>query len=347
MYRHSFFLGLVLLGSANGSLHTTTFDDASQQVVDSPFILKYTKTTLPTNNNIRSSDDAIPFITLHGLGDACENSGMAQFTQELADGTGSYGKCVEFGAGTDSWFKPIPEQVEKACQVIKADPKLANGFNVVGLSQGNCVARGLIEQCLNSSQVHNYVSLGGPHMGVASIPQCESGVICKILNGFIGLGVYTKLAQDHVGPANYFKDPSDLKSYLSGNIWLPEVNNEDPSKLNPSYKKAMASLNSVTLVKFAADTVVDPKESEWFGFFKPGGKTTILAFNETDDYLNDTFGVKTLNEAGKLKFVTQPGQHLNIDKALVDNTIIPALKSSSAASRRIPSKIRASKLFLG
>jgi palmitoyl-protein thioesterase len=38
------------------------------------------------------------------------------------------------------------------------------------------------------------------------------------------------------------------------------------------------------LVKFADDTVVDPRGTEWFEFFAPGQSETMLPMKETDLY---------------------------------------------------------------
>jgi len=199
------------------------------------------------------SDGQRPFIILHGLGDACANDGMKQITSMIANGASTYGNCVEFGAGGDSFTTTMQTQIDKACAAIAADSKLAHGFNIVGLSQGNAVARGVIEQC-NTGPVHNFVSLGGPHEGTSSLPQCPSGPICALVDDFLRLGVYTGLAQSHIGPANYYKDPADMDQYLAHCTWLPFVNNEKSA--NSTYKAKLSALNQLVLVKFEADTVL-------------------------------------------------------------------------------------------
>jgi len=270
---------------------------------------------------------ARPFVILHGLGDACSNSGMKQITQLIATGANTYGNCIEFGAGGDSFTTTIQAQIEKTCAAIQADAKLANGFNIVGLSQGNAVARGVIEQC-DTARVYNFVSLGGPHEGTSSLPQCPSGPICALVDSFLRLGVYSGVAQNHIAPANYFKDPSEIDTYLKSCTWLPYINNEQPTALNATYKAKLADVNELTLVKFLADTVLSPPDTEWFGFWSDASRKAITPMNQTAGYASDAIGLKTLNEKGAIKFVAQPGQHLNIDKALLDNTVIPAMRNS-------------------
>jgi len=80
--------------------------------------------------------------------------------------------CREIGDGVkDSLFMPLRQQASIACEKIKQMPELSEGYNIVAESQGNLVARALIEFCDNAPPVINYVSLGGPHAGVAAIPE--------------------------------------------------------------------------------------------------------------------------------------------------------------------------------
>jgi len=56
-----------------------------------------------------------------------------------------------------------------------------------------------------------------------------------------------------------------MEQYLEDSVFLPYLNNEagdDASKM--ANKTRFSALNSAMLVMFAEDTVVYPKESEWF-----------------------------------------------------------------------------------
>lgn len=76
---------------------------------------------------------------------------------------------------------------------------------------------------------------------------------------------------------------------------------------------------------FSQDTMVYPKESEWFQELDKLGRVTPL--EESDFYKNDYIGVKALNEAGKIQFVEVDGDHLQFSQEDIDNTIIPFLLS--------------------
>ena len=78
---------------------------------------------------------AVPTAVFHGLGDACIYPGMHSFTNQIAEGTASYAKCLEVGNGSlTSMFVNFEKQAELACAAINADSNFAGEFNVVGLS---------------------------------------------------------------------------------------------------------------------------------------------------------------------------------------------------------------------
>ena len=57
-------------------------------------------------------------------------------------------------------------------------------------------------------------------------------------------------------------------------------------------------LENLVLVKFNQDSMVVPRESEWFGFYKEGQSKELYTLEESPVYLNDTLGLKTLDQTG-------------------------------------------------
>lgn len=262
-----------------------------------------------------------PIAVFHGLGDCCYYPGMAQFTEYLRKSVGKYVRCVEIGDGsTTSWFKAFQSQSEEACAKVKADPEFANGLSVVGLSQGGLIARYIAEAC--GVNVHTAVTLGGPHMGVSKLPNCLSGFVCALVNDALDQGVYSPFSQDHVGPAGYFKDQFDFANYLKASNFLANLNNE--RSINPNYKQGIQSLDNLVLIKFTEDTVVDPPDSEWFGYFE-NNTWKLQYMNETSDYLNDLIGLQEIFNQGKIHFIPIVGNHLQFTEQEFTQQILPYL----------------------
>lgn len=270
------------------------------------------------------ASSGVPLAIFHGLGDDCRFPGMHSFVKHFNKTLGVYTKCVEVGNGsTDTWQESMSKQAQQACAEIKADPNLANGFNVLGLSQGALLARSVIEQC--DVKVFKMSTMGGPHMGVATLPNCHHGWFCNTINFFVDLGVYTSLAQANVGPAGYYKDQYKYKLYLEKSDFLADLNNERATK-NPSYKAKFSALEAVQLIKFTKDTVVDPQESEWFGYYAIDSKD-LTTLNQTQLYQDDFIGLKGLYDSGKVQFVEIAAQHLQMSAAEIDEYIVPFFQS--------------------
>jgi len=108
-------------------------------------------------------------------------------------------------------------------------------------------------------------------------------------------------------------------------FFLPDINNDN--SVNIVYRKNIMALNNFVLVMFQYDSIVVPRESEWFGFYRDGDLNTILPYNLTLLYLEDRIGIRTLDKLGKLKFLSCPGDHMQFTMTwFTKNIILPFLR---------------------
>ncbi|KAK4266716.1 hypothetical protein QN277_023602 [Acacia crassicarpa] len=294
-----------------------------------------------------SSALSIPFIVLHGLGDECKNRAVKHFTELLSNWSGSQGYCIQIGDGSwDSWTMPLMEQTTIACDEVKKMTALRQGYNIVGLSQGNMIGRGLVEFCDEGPPVKNFISLAGPHAGIASIPFCGSEQLCILLDELIKLEIYSPFVQEHLAPSNYLKIPTDIVAYINGCKFLPKLNNEIMNMKNYTYKQRFASLENLVLIMFEQDNVLIPRETSWFGYYPDGAFYPVLPAQETKLYREDWIGLKTLDEAGKVKFINVSGNHLEISVGDMKKYIVPFLKNQTSIAAH-PKSLESSSEMVG
>jgi len=261
-------------------------------------------------------DTKLPTVFGHGMGDSCFNGGMKQITADAGKHIGSYAVCVPTG---DNWLSDtlngflmnMDKSVDVFAAKIQADPKLKGGFNAIGFSQGNSLIRGYIHK-YNNPPVMNVLHVHGTVSGVSGIPQCNpagSG-LCQGIAALAGDLCYNSLVQGILFQADYFRDPNKITSPgYEQHSQLALWNNEIKGKENATYKENFVSVNKYVMVKAMKDTMVFPNEGEHWGHFKDGTYDAI-PMNQTKWYTEDTFGLKTADEAKKIHFETTPGNHL-------------------------------------
>lgn len=112
----------------------------------------------------------------------------------------------------------------------------------------------------------------------------------------------------------------DYTNYITHSQFIAEINNE--VTVNPIYKQRLSALKRFVMVKFTGDTIVDPVESEWFGFFAYGDTKTIVALEDTKLYKEDRLGLKALDQSNRLIRISLPGDHLQISREWYTSEII-------------------------
>jgi pimeloyl-ACP methyl ester carboxylesterase len=135
-------------------------------------------------------------------------------------------------------------QVASFAETVQSDPNLAGGFNLLGYSQGGIVTRAFLEMH-NKPPVHNYVTLGAPHVrisGISMMQDEEVADVCVVQAGEGGVPqvhipgldpiadevLYEDWAQRTFSFAGYWHDPLDEQRYLDKCKFLPY--NSSPKK---------------------------------------------------------------------------------------------------------------------
>jgi palmitoyl-protein thioesterase len=252
-----------------------------------------------------------------------ENDGLrsvGELAQEIYPGMSVY--FVHFGddGGADrtaTFYGNVTEQLAEACEAIANEPELAAApaINALGFSQGGQFLRGYVERC-NAPPVATLVTMGAQHNGISEFRECEAtDWVCRGAEGLLRGNTWSNWVQAHLVPAQYFRDPEDLESYLESSNWLADVNNEREEK-NLFYIANMRDLERFVMYIFSEDTTAIPKESAWFSEVnRTSGEVTKL--QDRKMYEEDWLGLKFLDEQGRLEFNTAEGKHMNITEDLL------------------------------
>ncbi|MBN3305868.1 PPT1 thioesterase, partial [Amia calva] len=223
------------------------------------------------------------------------------------------------------FFMDVNAQVALVCAQLSQDPQLQGGYNAMGFSQGGQFLRAVAQRC-PSPPMRNLISVGGQHQGVYGLPHCpgQSSHICDWIRKMLNSGAYTAAVQNHLVQAQYWHDPLNEELYRNHSLFLADINQE--RVMNETYKKNLQSLNKLVLVKFLKDSMVDPRESEWFGFYKPGQAKETQTLQESVLYTEDRLGLREMDKSKKLDFLSCDGDHLQFTEDWFTEHLLPYLQ---------------------
>jgi palmitoyl-protein thioesterase len=276
--------------------------------------------------NFDDNETPLPIVVWHGLGDDF-SGGAAEIVKETAEKIyqGTYVHVVSLGGsdpGADSratFLGDVNTQLEAVCQELAADNILstAPAIDAVGFSQGGQFLRAYIERC-NNPPVRSLVTFGSQHNGISRAYKCEdSSWFCWMVYNGMKIGVWTNYAQTNLVPAQYYRDPADLESYIAHSHFLADINNEKEQR-NETYAKHIASLAHFAMILFDDDETVVPFQSSWF---EEVNGTEVVPLRERALYKEDWLGLQALDKKGGLHFLRNPGKHMAIDDEILDKVI--------------------------
>ncbi|XP_072273743.1 palmitoyl-protein thioesterase 1 [Pyxicephalus adspersus] len=273
----------------------------------------------------------VPLVIWHGMGDSCCNPLSMGSIKKMVEQQipGIYVLSLKIGDNIvqdmeNSFLLNVNTQVDMVCNQLAKDPNLQQGYNSMGFSQGGQFLRAVAQRC-PSPPMKNLISIGGQQQGVFGFPQCPGEIShwCDWIRKILNVGAYTKAMQEHLVQAEYWHDPLNEEEYRNGSIFLADINQE--RGINESYKHNLQALNKFVMVKFLRDTMVDPPDSEWFGFYRPGQGKEIIPLQESSLYTEDRLGLKEMDKAGKLVFLAADGNHLQFSEEWFNEKILPFL----------------------
>lgn len=207
-----------------------------------------------------------PIVMWHGMGDSCCSPNSLGYLKSLIEQTipNVYVYSIQFGQSSFqdslySFWSDVNDKISFACDKIKSNPLLKDGYHSIGFSQGAQFLRALAQRC-PEPRMKNLISLGGQHQGVYGLPNCFDGFICTSISRIVSFFAYMNLIQTNIVQAQYWHDPFNENEYKDYNLFLADINQEKEFK--EEYKKNLLNLNRLVLVKFEDDEMVIPNESQ-------------------------------------------------------------------------------------
>jgi palmitoyl-protein thioesterase len=256
-----------------------------------------------SNLSIIASDgsgDVKPIVRwIHGLNAPCAIQNLSRFFPGFDE------KCIDTSLGSLEAFEA---QIEKGCKALEAESEyLSQGFTLLGFSQGGLIARAILQGCSVGKYVRRLITVGGPHMGVAIVPNSSPDSYANSI--FIKMCLFS-LFKNHIGPCGYIRSLKYYDSYVASHNTILDLNNE--INMNQSYKDRILGLELFMAIGFDNDHMIQPKNTAVFGFYKDQDYSSYVGLEDTFVFQKNTIGIKDLSESGRLYRCIVPGEHLRI-----------------------------------
>eukprot|EP01128_Nolandella_sp_AFSM9_P005612 TRINITY_DN2741_c1_g3_i1.p1 TRINITY_DN2741_c1_g3~~TRINITY_DN2741_c1_g3_i1.p1 ORF type:complete len:235 (+),score=24.00 TRINITY_DN2741_c1_g3_i1:288-992(+) len=228
----------------------------------------------------------------------------------------------------ESFSTQIPALL-KLIQNITSAPEFENGYHFLGHSQGGLIMRSL--SMLFPHKIHTLISLAGVQNGVYGFAPL------KFLGPFQGLSdklitslLYSSLMQETFSVASYWHS-LDQPQYESKCGFLPVINglvsrSFEGVTTSASQRKANF-LRTKKMIYFGSpsDGTVGPWNTSLFSFFNNSSASTTAPMQQQNFFLEDTFGLRSMDERGSLNLVPVEGvEHshwLRNETIFVENVI--------------------------
>eukprot|EP00742_Colponemidia_sp_Colp-10_P003635 GILJ01003869.1.p1 GENE.GILJ01003869.1~~GILJ01003869.1.p1 ORF type:complete len:302 (+),score=41.84 GILJ01003869.1:112-1017(+) len=238
-------------------------------------------------------------LLMHGIqaGPSSMNA-LANMIQESHPGT----TVVNIDMFNDRWaYTPLWLQakgLKAQLEALQRLPAFADGYHLVCHSQGALICRAAIK-LYTDHRIHTFISLAGPNNGVYG-PYWLDKYWPKFTVPKVAYVVYNTLAQHLSSIANMWHDPAKRSLYLHRNSFLPVLNNEVQHAQSEQFKNNFLRLSKFVVLGGEDDDYISPVASIFFGFTSENGADEIIDMASQEFFKTDSFGLKTLNDTGRL-----------------------------------------------
>ncbi|XP_041370448.1 lysosomal thioesterase PPT2-like [Gigantopelta aegis] len=245
-------------------------------------------------------------IFMHGiLSGPWESSELEAYIQQVHPGTNvtSIDAFTFLGSLTTMWTQVYKIQIQ-VHQIMEENPE---GIHLICYSQGGLICRGLLS--ILQHNVESFVSLSSPLAGQFGDTVYLKYLFPTYLKENLYKFFYTERGQN-ISVANYWNDPHHQELYRMWATYLPVLNNETHNEQSFKFKENFLRLKTMVLVGGPDDGVIAPWQSSQFGSFD--SNETVIPMREQKWYINDSFGLLTLDKRKAVHLFTHHGvQHVH------------------------------------
>ncbi|TRY96749.1 hypothetical protein DNTS_009613 [Danionella cerebrum] len=181
-----------------------------------------------------------------------------------------------------------------------------DGVHLICFSQGGLICRGLLAT-IPTHNVDTVIFLSSPIAGQYGGTSYFKRLPTLLTKTKLFEFCYSTTGQK-VSVCNYWKDPHQETRYLKSSSFLAPLNGEVQNPNSQEWRDNFLRVQKVVLIGGQDDGVITPWQSSLFGFYDEN--EMVVDMENQNWYLNDAFGLKTLNMKGAVVKCVLPGiQH--------------------------------------
>eukprot|EP00929_Paragymnodinium_shiwhaense_P120599 TRINITY_DN9256_c0_g1_i1.p1 TRINITY_DN9256_c0_g1~~TRINITY_DN9256_c0_g1_i1.p1 ORF type:complete len:468 (-),score=96.81 TRINITY_DN9256_c0_g1_i1:267-1550(-) len=318
---------------ATSNKANSTQKDRLQAVSDDELLLGRGDLIATRNKANSTQKDLLPVVMLHGMMKSEEYFSKAQ--RWLLD---EYPSTQVFALNvlddTDTLTALWSQVAVLSAEIRKlkeAHPEeFAGGYNLLCHSLGALLCRSFV-QLEADHGVHTLVAVAGPQLGVYGDTWLENfgtlvpgGKFLAMMQDInIGLDMqhlfhdlaYLRTFQESYSIPNLWADPLHWDEFLRYNEFLPVVNGLKPyverrGEMRANFaklRKAAFLVGSFENQKQDGPMGLEPWQTGVFTFMANGTEDVFVPMQQQEVYLEDTFGLRTLDKRGDLYIATVEG----------------------------------------